>query len=119
MSNTQRGKVELQVGEKIIILHFTTNSIADAEDKFERPFLEMVNELQMEGKQFIRTLRAILWCGLIEEQPEITLRETGDLMDIYGHAELGLKLTDAINKAFPDDTKKKLKKGKRNQPRPK
>jgi hypothetical protein len=64
------------------------------------------------------TLRMLLWAGLQEEDPSLTLRDAGNLMDTAPGLDVGEKLRYVVEKitaAFakgkitaPDDDKKKV-----------
>ncbi len=107
MANPHKGEVDFVVAGKKYVLRFTTNSIVTAEEEFGQPFLQMCSELQDEDKQTIGTFRRVLWVGLLQHHPKITLAQCGDLMDEFGHEEFGAKIGEALERSFQIGSKKR------------
>lgn len=61
----------------------------------------LMSEIRFEE---MRTVRALLWAGLIHESPALTLAEAGRLADLApgGWAYVGEKVAEAINAAQPN-----------------
>lgn len=77
------------------ILRFTLNAMAELEDKFgsvETAFDEM-------EKGRFKAIRAVLWAGLLDENPNYTEQEVGSMMDITDM----VSLTRALNAAGETD----------------
>ncbi len=75
---------------------FTLNALAELEDLYgsaQNAFDKLEKENSM------KALRSILWAGLIHENPNLTEREVGNLIDIAYMQEL----VSSINSAFDSD----------------
>ena len=78
---------------------FTLNAMAEIEDRYgsvEKGFYEL------EENNSIKALRCILWAGFIEDEPEITERQVGSLIDIAYMDELMELLGQAFEQDMPD-----------------
>lgn len=81
--------------DKAYNLVFTINALSDVEEMTGTPFTELVK-----GGQF-SALRIIFYCGLLEENPKITLKDAGNILE--GYLKAGNAVTDAfelVNKAI-------------------
>ena len=76
-------------------LKFDLNAMAELEDRYgsvDAAFAEL-------DKNSIKAVRFILWAGLIHEDPELTEKQVGSLIDIpYLQSIMG-----TLNKAFDND----------------
>ncbi|MBD1372497.1 hypothetical protein IC620_09020 [Hazenella sp. IB182357] len=102
MANKQRGFVDIQL-DKQRRLKFTMNALSELEDVMGKPVTEL-------GNVGMKELRALLWAGLIHQNPDLTLQEAGDLMDLENIEYIGEKVAEAMNLAFPKEEGKKGKK---------
>ncbi len=106
MGNALRGIVDVQAGGKTVRLHYTTNAICEFEDREKTGFSEFLVAFSGSaagGGQSITGLRKLIWAGMIEHQPESTLRDAGALIDALGGASQAAKvLQAAITAAMPD-----------------
>jgi len=93
-------------------LRFDFNSFCALEEEFNISLQELPNKLA--GSLDAKTLRAILWAGLIHEDEALTIRQTGALIDIENIGTI----TDAILKAFNLSSKTEIepKNGERPEP---
>ena len=81
-------------------LRLDTNALCELEDVLGKP----INEILREGAKGLRTVRAFLWAGLLHEDPELTLKEAGDLIKLDDNlVYVQEKVTEAINCAFGSD----------------
>jgi len=48
----------------------------------------------------LKEIRTLLWCGLIWEDPNLTLEKVGELMDEADLAEISMKINEAITQSF-------------------
>jgi hypothetical protein len=56
-------------------LKYTFNALCELEDALGRPLLEIRNNFR------VKDLRALVWAGLLHENPDLTLEEAGRLLD--------------------------------------
>ena len=90
--------MRIEIADKSYELKFTINAMAELEDMTGQ---ELGNLLS--GGQF-KTVRYLMWAGLIENNPELTIKGAGGLIEEYlqsgGSLEvLGELLTKAIESA--------------------
>lgn len=104
MANKQRGYVTVTL-DKPRKLKFSTNALAELEDALGQP----VTKLNAETVG-IKTLRAMLWAGLLHEDPDFTISQAGFLMDFGDLEEIASKLSEALELAFGknDNAKNKV-----------
>lgn len=82
-------------------IRLDSNALADIEQVFnDAP----MGELLRPSRLGVQVIRAILWAGLRHEDPKITLRQAGDLMDLWMRNggrldDLAAKMNDAILEA--------------------
>lgn len=74
-------------------LRWTTNAEIKVEELVGKPIYQIGDGF---GK---RELRAVLWAGLIHEDPALSLEQVGDLMDLATDEYISAKVTEAINLA--------------------
>lgn len=58
-------------------------------------------------KVSIRALRSIFWAGLLDESPNMTVREAGALLDLNTMKIIGPQLVVALKASMPEDKKSK------------
>ncbi len=69
----ENGGRRVEIGGRPLVMRYTLNSLCDIEDRAGMPIDRLMN------RQFSAT-RLLLWAGLRREQPELTVREAGDLI---------------------------------------
>lgn len=102
MANSERGEVDLKVGDKTYTLCFTTNSIAEIEGLQEGKAFTSIAVNWM-AKQDLSTLRLLTFGALRKHQPALSLFDAGDIIDEFGSdlSTLGAALGEAIRFRFP------------------
>jgi hypothetical protein len=70
---------------------FTFNAFCELEDVLDRPLTELQKGFKM------KDLRALVWAGLLHEEPELTIEQAGDLID---EAESIEEVAEAVSKAI-------------------
>ena len=94
MANPHRGEVEI-ILDKPRIIKYSTNSLAELENKLGYTFPEL------QGKPMgFQTMIKVFWAGLIENYPDITLREAADLMDYEDYETIEEKVSESLEKFF-------------------
>jgi len=95
--NKHRGEINLNVGDRIYTLKFTTNSIVLLEEALGKSVNKIGDDVG------VKELRAMIWAGLQHNHPEITLDKVGEIIDEIG-TEYGFdRINEAISFAFPED----------------
>lgn len=75
MANRYRAIVDVEVGGEQRRLRFDLNALAEIEDRLQLDGItEVFGRLE---KGSIKTLRVLLWAGLLHEAPDLTEREVG------------------------------------------
>jgi len=105
MANANRGEVTIKIGEKDYILRYSANSLCDLEDVVGLPVLQITDMLSDTKKLSMKLVRALLWAGLKEKQPEITLLQAGELVGELSLAGAYEQIGNAFQKAFPTPKK--------------
>lgn len=105
MANKHRGYVDIVLDKKRR-LKFNMNALTELEDVLGIPITGLSSQ-----KVGMKELRAMLWAGLLHEEPELTLREAGDLMEVENLNEISTKITEAMTLAFPQNEGKKQNSG--------
>jgi len=89
--------MKLQIGETLYELEYTINSVCSLEEVTGK---ELGDCMKQGGYRGIRTL---LWCGMLENTPTLTLKKAGNLLQEYlKDKELGdlvQTIGDAIEQA--------------------
>lgn len=86
-------------------LRFTLNAMAELEDRYGS--VEKAFEALEENS--IKALRLILWAGLMSDDPDLTEKQVGDLIDLGSMSELMESLGEAFNTNMPDTPAKTVK----------
>ena len=112
MANANRGAVALEAGDKVYSLRFTTNSICELEDHFGQPISQVVEAMQ-DGKGVgMKMIRGLVWGALIDQHPDMDLKEAGAVLDAAGQDAVMEKVGLAMQRFFPD-----REEGKENPPK--
>lgn len=91
-----RVKVPLRLDrDRIIVLSF--NALCRAEEVTGCNFL--MGEVTFSS---IRVMRALVWAGLLYEDPTLTLEAVGDMIEEAGADKVSLAIIAAYAKAMPD-----------------
>lgn len=105
MTNATRGITTLDVDGKVLKLQYTTNAMCELEDAAKVGFMEFLSAFQAgaeQGTLRIAELRLLLWAGLIEHQPDTTLKTAGAVIDALGGLETAMdQLSGALQAALP------------------
>jgi hypothetical protein len=91
MANRQRGHVAIEL-DRVRRLKYDFNAVCELEDALGKP----VTQLKQENVGF-REMRAMLWAGLLHEEPDLTIQEAGALA---GEAESIEYVTEKVVEAF-------------------
>lgn len=86
MVNRERGEVGLEIGGKSYTLVLNTNAMALLEDSFSTRDHEVTFDqvLARVNAGSVRHIRALVWAALHEHHPEITVPQTGNLIQEAG-----------------------------------
>jgi hypothetical protein len=90
MANKQKAMVSITLDKKRNI-RFTLNALAEIEDALGVP-LSKLQDVELG----IKTVRTMLWAGLIHEDEELTERQVGNLVDFTNLEEVQTKVSEAF-----------------------
>ena len=108
MSNPLRGEASFEIDGKPFHVRFTWNAAAEYEEVAGKPLSDALLDVARE-KLSARSLRAMLWAGLQEQHPDVTLKETGRLIDKLGRREAQRVMGVALRYFFPELEKEDAK----------
>ena len=95
-----RSKVTFDVGGKTYTLHYTTNAFVEFEDETGQSVLDVLGRADIS----LKTIRALVWAGLVENHEGITPKDAGRIIDEAGGLEPIMDLINgAISSALPQD----------------
>jgi hypothetical protein len=93
MANKQKGIVEIELDKKRHI-RYTLNALAEIEDKLGVP-LSKIQEVELG----IKSVRTLLWAGLIHEDETLTEKQVGDMVDFSNLEYVQKKVSEAFANA--------------------
>lgn len=86
--------MKLQVGENIYELEYTVNAVCDLEELTGNTLSSIFSKGEYSG------VRALLWCGLTEHSPSMTMRQAGVILQEYLNTGSIEELLTLIGGAF-------------------
>lgn len=95
--NPHKGEVQFSAGGKNYTLRFSIDAICALEGETGRGIVALISELQDPDKMSLRLARQVLWAGLQEHHPELTVKEAGELIPKAGGM---LKVMETFGAAF-------------------
>lgn len=96
MGNQHRGVVDIEIGGRQRRLRFTMNALVEIQDRLQlRGMSQIMAALQ---DMDFRTLRTLLWAGLVRDGRELTEEEVGEWAFDVG--EVAQKVANALVAAF-------------------
>ncbi|MCY8048446.1 gene transfer agent family protein [Bacillus haynesii] len=93
MANKQRGESKVTLGDKEYSLRYDLNALVELEDRMGVPLSEMG-----EMKITIRTVRSMLWAGVLHENPDVTEEELGKYVDMENLEDIQGAISEAFSK---------------------
>jgi len=101
MANPDRGEVDLKAGDTLYVLRFCTNSMRHLENVLDRSTPEIMEAFKEPQKARLGLMQNIMWAGLLDRHPGITLEQAGDVMDEAGHEAAGAAIGEALTLWLP------------------
>jgi class 3 adenylate cyclase len=98
MANKQKGEVAL--GD--YTLRYSINALCELEDASGMSAVQLAMSLSDEETFKIKSLRLMVWGGLIDNHEEITLKQAGDIISDFGAPKTMEAITKAFELAMPD-----------------
>ncbi|MPZ58436.1 MAG: hypothetical protein GEU91_18475 [Rhizobiales bacterium] len=105
MINPHKGEVAFTADERRYVLHYSIDAICALEESAGKGFPALVQEMADPDKMSVSLLRKVLWAGLREHHPDLTLKDAGELiLGAGGMVGLFPHIERAIAAAFPAAT---------------
>ena len=101
MANPFRGESTFEVDGRAHRVRFSWNSAAIYEEAAGKPLSDALLDIARE-KLSARSLRAMIWAGLQEHHPDVTLSDAGRLIDAMGRVEAQRVMAVALRYYFPE-----------------
>ena len=101
MANPFRGEASFDIEGKAFRVRFSWNAAAEYEEAAGKALSDALLDIARE-KLSARSLRAMLWAGLQEHHPDVTLRQAGEMIDAMGRAEAQRVMGVALRYFFPE-----------------
>lgn len=105
MANKNKGEVALKAGEKEYILRFSANALCDLESSTGKTIMQIMDGVKNIENLSMTTVRAMLWAGLKEHHPEVTIMDAGNIIGEISMLGAFNKIAEAAQAAFPDAEK--------------
>ncbi len=102
--NPHKGEIDFQVGNRSYKIIFTTNAICQMETELGMSMMKIGSKMAT-GDVALNDLRVMLWAGLSEFHPEITIKNAGEIIDYLGFQESGNLISQASQAAFGEAKK--------------
>lgn len=102
MANRHRGEVDVEVPSGTWTLRFSTNAICELEDREDCGIGEIIARLDDPARMRMSLLRTLVWAGLRDKHPDLTVEQAGDIITDAGMSAMVGKLGEAFQLAFPD-----------------
>lgn len=101
MANKYRGEHAVEIDGRAYTLCFSTNALCELEAIWGSPMQDIAKALSREQLPSQIQLRALLWAALRDHHPDISLKDTGVLMDALGSAQTHMATLSAFIAAMP------------------
>ena len=96
MTNRFKGEVPLQCGDIVYTLRFSANALCELEDALGMGINKIVASMADPDTMRMKTMMTVVWAGLRERHPDITLAQAGEII-----TDIGLTRTmETVNEAF-------------------
>lgn len=99
MANRRKGEVELEAGDTIVTLRFSTNAICSLEEDLGVGINELGEKMSDPSQFKLSMLRSIVRACVTEE---VSPQEAGDIIDAAGIEATGEAIGRAFQAAFPN-----------------
>lgn len=84
MANPHKGEVELKAGDETYILRYSIDAICALEKRMGKSFPVIAGDMNDPEKFTVGLVREVLYAGLEENHPELSLKDAGELIIAAG-----------------------------------
>lgn len=106
--NRARGEIALPGTD--YVLRYSINALCDVESEAGLNLPQVFAEMEGGKTPSFSILRALLWAGLRETSPKLTVRDAGNILGEVGAGEAGRVIGEALVAAIGTDEKTSEKK---------
>lgn len=103
MANAVKGEKSVEIDGVEYTFRFSINAICELEELTGLPVTMVIGDLE---RGYIKSMRAIVWAGLRDKHPGVTISQAGDLTQAliaeHGTEGAGVVVGNALVAAFPD-----------------
>lgn len=106
MGNKERGIFDIDVDGKTLKMQFTANALCALEDASGKGAVQFVQGLEKQaeaGDLRLASIRLLVWAGLKQHQPKISIEDAGNVIDALGDLGTAMeKISAAFSASMPD-----------------
>lgn len=102
MANPHRGEVAFKAGDAEYKLSFSINALCELEDALGEGVNAVAAQLSDPASVRIKTVRAVLWAGLLDNHSGLSLDDAGRIMSDAGVPATMQAIGRAFAAAFPE-----------------
>ena len=99
--NPHKGEVTLEAGGETYTLRLAANALVIAEELLDKGVEEIAGMLSDAANFRLGTARALLFAGLREHHPKLSLEDAGEIIGEIGIPAVLNKLGESMQAAFP------------------
>jgi len=96
--------VKIHLGGRFHSLRYDFNALVALEDTLGIPISRWTDIIS--EQMGVRTIRTLVWAGLLHENEDITLKDVGEMLDISKLDDVSSKVLEAVDLAFAPQEKK-------------
>lgn len=97
MANQHKGEVAFDADGKQYTLRYSIDAICCLETETGKGIVALLSEFQDSDKITLTLARQMMWAGLREHHPEVTVKEAGELIVAAGGL---MKFIEVLNNSF-------------------
>jgi hypothetical protein len=101
MANAEKGEASFEFEGKSYTFVLSINALCELEDLLGQRINDTLAKLGNPNASDLRTMRAMLWAGLREHHPDVTLKQAGVMLQKMGLAGITALLNKGIERTFP------------------
>lgn len=102
MANPHKGEVAFDADGKRYVLRYSIDAICQLEAETGKGIVALISDLESPERMSVTLARQVLWAGLTEHHPNITVKDAGELIAAAGGLVRIVSLFgEAFAAAFP------------------
>ena len=101
MANPQRGQFDFEAGGTAYTLRYSIDALCALEERFDKNIANLALEISDFDKIRLATVRAVLWAGLTEHQPDMTEHDCNAIFEALGLMPVAEIVLRGVEASFP------------------